>query len=215
MWADRSDTGVVGPVLMFRYGMIQHAGMVLGLYGSVGHIFAGMRLGAETPYGRSDWYRGFSSLKGACQVVRREVYEAVGGYDESYQLTVSDIDFCLRVEELGLRNMVNPFARLYHREAATRGRSGYSSDEVRALERRVYGATEDRHYNINLTKMVPTGVPKISEEPRLEELVTNFREAVDQYIVAPLAGEIVNLASSERTRLDGAGHVARGTLASG
>ena len=215
MWAERADTGVVGPALLYPNGTIQHAGMILGLYGSVGHIFSGRRMGTETAYGCSDWYRRYSSITGACQVFRREVFDAVGGYDESYHLTVSDIDFCLRVERLGLQNLVNPFARLYHREAATRGQTGYSHDEVQALARGLYGPWYDRHYNTNLTRMLPTGEPKLAGEPPIEELFARFTCAVDAYLDRDHRRESVTLVPFGVSAVSGAKHASRGMSGGG
>src|SRR5690606_11081392 len=62
-----------------------------------------------------------SAVTGACLVVRRKIYEQVGGLDESLQVAFNDIDFCLRLREAGYHNVWTPFAELYHHESASRG----------------------------------------------------------------------------------------------
>src|SRR3546814_12738544 len=55
-------------------------------------------------------------------LVRREVYDQVGGFEEGLQVAFNDIDFCLRLGAAGYRNIWTPFAELYHHESASRGR---------------------------------------------------------------------------------------------
>ena len=54
-------------------------------------------------------------------MVRREVYEAVGGLDESFAVAFNDVDFCVRVRKAGYQNLFTPFAMLYHYESKSRG----------------------------------------------------------------------------------------------
>jgi len=53
--------------------------------------------------------------------MRRSLFNQVGGYDEGYMLAFGDIDFCIRIHELGYQNIYTPFAELYHFEGKTRG----------------------------------------------------------------------------------------------
>jgi GT2 family glycosyltransferase len=62
-----------------------------------------------------------SAVTAACLLIRRTVFDKVGGLDESLRVAFNDIDFCLRVRALGYRNVWTPFAELYHHESATRG----------------------------------------------------------------------------------------------
>ena len=133
-WATRPEIGVVGTKLVRANHTIQHAGIVLGLNGFVGHIY----LNAPKDYvgllGSVDWYRNYLAVTGACQMVRRDVFEAVGGYDEDYRLAFSDIDFCLKVHEKGYLNLYTPFASLYHYEGVSRGYSTPPEDILRAYQ---------------------------------------------------------------------------------
>ena len=133
-WATRPEIGVVGTKLVRANHTIQHAGIVLGLNGFVGHIY----LNAPEDYvgllGLVNWYRNYLAVTGACQMVRRDVFEAVGGYDEDYRLAFSDIDFCLKVHEKGYLNLYTPFASLYHYEGVSRGYSTPPEDILRAYQ---------------------------------------------------------------------------------
>jgi len=120
-WALHPGIGVVGGKLLHRDRSIQHAGIVLGMNGFIGHLY----LNAPEHYhglaGCVDWYRNFYALTGACQAIRRDLFHSVGGYDERFRLAFGDIDFCLRVVKAGLRNLYNPYAVLTHFEGGSRG----------------------------------------------------------------------------------------------
>ncbi len=123
--ATRPDVGAVGPKLLYSDKTIQHAGLVLGLGwpdGVAGHY--GLRAARDDPgpFGSLALLRTVSAVTGACLAVRRELYQAVGGLDER-NLTVAfnDVDFCLRLQEKGYRNLWTPFAELYHLESISRG----------------------------------------------------------------------------------------------
>lgn len=120
-WAINPEIGVVGGKLLHRNRSIQHAGIILGMNGFIGHLY----LNAPEHYhglaGSVDWYRNFYALTGACQAMRRELFHQVGGYDERFRLAFGDIDFCLRVSLAGYRNLYNPHAVLIHYEGGSRG----------------------------------------------------------------------------------------------
>ncbi|MBN3753918.1 glycosyltransferase family 2 protein [Paraburkholderia sp. Tr-20389] len=114
--------GAVGAKLLYPDGTIQHAGVVTGLGGVAGHAH---RLFARDSFGyfsRNAVISSFSAVTAACLIIRKSIYEQVGGLNEA-DLTVAfnDVDFCLRVRDAGYRNVWTPFAELYHHESATRG----------------------------------------------------------------------------------------------
>ncbi len=100
---------------------IQHAGVILGVHGVAAHVYARAPLVAPGHGGRVRVAQGLSAVTGACMLVRRSVFEQVGGLDEQLQVAFNDIDFCLRLREAGYRNVWTPFAELYHHESASRG----------------------------------------------------------------------------------------------
>ena len=96
-WTQLEDVGVVGAKLLRANHTLQHMGIIMGLVGFAGHIY----LNASEHYcglwGSSDWYRDLLAVTGACQMMRRKVFEQVDGYDPGFKLAFGDIDFCLRV----------------------------------------------------------------------------------------------------------------------
>ncbi|MDY7233132.1 glycosyltransferase family 2 protein [Hyalangium rubrum] len=119
--AQRPEVGVVGPMLLFPNRSIQHAGVVLGPGGFATHAFWRGRPDEEwTPFGRADCIRDFLAVTGACMMMRREVFEQVGGYDERMIVSGSDVELALRVVGRGLRCVYTPHACLVHHESATR-----------------------------------------------------------------------------------------------
>lgn len=134
-WAARPEIGVVGTKLIRANHTIQHAGIILGLNRFAGHIYLNAPEDYSGLLGSVDWYRNYIALTGACQMVRRDLFEAVGGYDEAYLLAFSDIDFCLKVYEKGYLNLYTPFASLFHYEGISRGYNTPPADILRGYQR--------------------------------------------------------------------------------
>ncbi len=156
--AMRPDVGAVGAMLYYPNDTIQHAGVVLGVHGVAAHLYAGMPRGYPGHGGRARVAQSLSAVTGACLVVRREVYDQVGGLDPDLAVAFNDIDFCLRVRAAGYRNVWTPFAELYHHESASRGiedteqKKGRFAAEVELMQRR-WGddLAADPAYNVNLS----------------------------------------------------------------
>lgn len=156
--AARPDAGVVGAMLYYPDDTIQHGGVVLGIGGVAGHVHHRSRRGIAGHHGRARAAQEMSAVTGACLVVRRCVFEEVGGFDEGLAVAFNDIDFCLRVLEAGYRNLWTPHAELYHHESASRGHEDTVEKRARfaaevATMRRRWGTflDNDPAYNPNLT----------------------------------------------------------------
>jgi GT2 family glycosyltransferase len=117
----RPEVGAVGAMLYYPDDTIQHAGVIVGLGGVAGHPYSRAARGASGQMGRAGLVQDLSAATGACLLVRRSVYEAVGGLNEQLSVAFNDIDFCLRLRARGWRNVWTPFAELYHHESASRG----------------------------------------------------------------------------------------------
>ena len=117
----RTDIGVVGAMLYYPDETIQHAGVVTGVWEIAAHMHKRLPRGATGYFSRAALVQNYSVVTAACCIVRRSVYEEVGGLDEKLRVAFNDVDFCLRVRERGYRNLWTPFAELYHHESATRG----------------------------------------------------------------------------------------------
>ena len=122
--AVRLEVGAVGARLWYAGDTLQHAGVVLGIHGVAGHVHRFLSRGNVGYCGRASLIQSFSAVTGACLLVRKSVYEEIGGLNESdLQVAGNDIDFCLRLREAGYRNIFTPFAELYHHESASRDRN--------------------------------------------------------------------------------------------
>ena len=118
----RPGVGAVGARLWFPDDTLQHGGVVLGLGGVAGHVHSGIRRDQLGYQGRAALTQNFTAVSAACLVVKKSIFEAVGGLNEQdLAVAYNDVDFCLRVLEVGYRNVWTPFAELYHHESASRG----------------------------------------------------------------------------------------------
>jgi GT2 family glycosyltransferase len=160
--AIRPDVGAVGPKLLYEDKTIQHAGLVLGIEwpgGVAAHYGLRANRGDAGPFGSLALLRTVSAVTGACLAVRRELYQAVGGLDEvSLAVAFNDVDFCLRLQERGYRNLWTPFAELYHLESISRGDDLSGEKLIRfqkekAIMRQRWGRVldSDPYWNPNLS----------------------------------------------------------------
>lgn len=157
--AARPEIGAVGAKLFYSDDTIQHAGVILGIHGVAAHPYS--RKPADHPglNNRARLIQNFSAVTAACLVVRKSVYEEVGGLDPGLAVAFNDVDFCLRVQALGYRNLWTPYARLRHHESMTRGsdetpeRRARFVSEVEFMRRRWADILDnDPAYNPNLTR---------------------------------------------------------------
>jgi glycosyltransferase involved in cell wall biosynthesis/2-polyprenyl-3-methyl-5-hydroxy-6-metoxy-1,4-benzoquinol methylase len=131
----REGIGAVGARLWYPNDTLQHGGVVLGLGGVAGHAMKYLPRGQRGYFGRAVLIQNYSAVTAACMAVRKEVYTKAGGLNED-DLTIAfnDVDFCLRLRELGYRNLWTPHAELYHHESATRGPEDTVEKQSRFLQ---------------------------------------------------------------------------------
>jgi O-antigen biosynthesis protein len=151
--------GAVGAKLYYDDGRIQHAGVVVGIYGVAGHAHR-MFDRLSPGYSGHLWLpHRMSAVTAACTVVRREAWDQVHGFDEkNLPIAFNDVDFCLRLREAGWAVVWTPYAELFHRESISRGsdfvgpRSEDFAREVAYMEARwgFEGLRDDPCYNPNL-----------------------------------------------------------------
>jgi GT2 family glycosyltransferase len=133
--AERPEVGAVGSRLLYPDGAIQHAGVVVGLGGIAGHVLRGLP-GTYPGYASmAIQTRNCSVVTGACMMVRREVFESVGGFDERLPVAFNDVDFCLKLGERRLLVVYCPLAELVHHESRSRGHTDDVAETKRILER--------------------------------------------------------------------------------
>ena len=161
MYAQRPDVGAVGAKLYYPDKTIQHAGIVIGLgaHRTAGHSHykvASTNLGYM---GRLCYAQDVSAVTGACLMVKKTLYDALGGLDESFAVALNDVDFCLRLRDMGLWNVWNPYCELYHFESVSRGsdldgeRAARYEKECELFRSRYATLLEqgDPYYNVNFS----------------------------------------------------------------
>ena len=150
------NVGAVGPLLIYPNRTVQHAGVVLGFRGTADHVMRGFPVGADGYAGSLCCPREVSAVTGACMMMRRSDYLALGGMIEHYASHYQDLDLCLRVVRSGKRILYVPHTVLVHHESASRG--GFYDYIDRALLLDTWGsliADGDRFYNPNFSLETP------------------------------------------------------------
>lgn len=155
----RPEIGCVGAKLYYPNGTLQHAGVILGIGGVAGHSHKYFNGNTAGYFSRLQLAQNLSAVTGACLLVRKNVFDQVGGLNEEHlKVAFNDVDFCLKVREAGYRNLFTPFAELYHHESVSRGTEDNPEKQARfqaeiAYMRQTWGAQLDNDpaYNPNLT----------------------------------------------------------------
>jgi GT2 family glycosyltransferase/SAM-dependent methyltransferase/Flp pilus assembly protein TadD len=148
------DVGIVGSKLLYPDDTVQHAGVVFSRDGAPYHIYR--RVPADSPaVGKR---REFQAVTAACLLIRRDLFEAVGGFDEAFVNGFEDVDLCLKVRGIGFRVIYQPRSVLIHLEGQTLGRKAGEADNYRLLRERwsnlLWLEDEDLHYHTDGYKLV-------------------------------------------------------------
>lgn len=167
--------GAVGAKLWYPNDTLQHGGVILGVGGVAAHFHRELYKGDAGYFGRASLRQQLSAVTGACMLIRKSIYEEVGGLDEEeLKVTFNDVDFCIRVSNAGYRNIFTPFAELIHYESVSRGldatpeRKARFESEVKVMRRRWADLLDhDPFYNPNLT--LDTDAIKCADVPRYQD----------------------------------------------
>lgn len=158
--ANRKEIGCVGAKLYYSNDTLQHGGVILGIGGVANHSHKHSKRNSPGYFARLIVSQNFSAVTAACLLVRREVYEQVGGLDEeNLKIAFNDVDFCLKVREAGYRNLWTPYAELYHHESISRGNEDTPEKQARFRKEVEFMQSKwgdalklDPYYSPNLTK---------------------------------------------------------------
>ncbi|WP_439373046.1 glycosyltransferase family 2 protein [Bradyrhizobium sp. DASA03120] len=149
-WAVRDDVGAVGAKLVYSDGRVRHGGLALGLPGIANPFNYRLRRSAAGYFGRNALVSEVSAVTGACLLVRRSVFEQVGGLDEiNLPVTFSDVDFCLKLRRRGYRNIWTPHAELYHHQSR---RDNSDAHEDNSKDSRGEAAYMLKTWNLELSR---------------------------------------------------------------
>ena len=158
-YCQREDVGIVGAKLYYSDDTVQHAGVVVGVGGFAGHVLTRFRKGETGYFGRLVTIQDTSAVTAACLMIKKSIYQLIGGFDEEFVVALNDIDLCLKVRALGQLVVFNPYAELYHYESKSRGFEDTPEKKARFKKeikrfREKWGeilSKGDPYYNPNLT----------------------------------------------------------------
>jgi len=158
--AVRPGTGAVGAMLTYANGLVQHAGVVMGVGGFAGHAHRFQDPADPGYMNRLLCQQNIAAVTAACLVVSRQKFHEVGGFDaDAFAVAYNDVDLCLKLRAAGYENLWTPYARLKHKESASRARD-YSPERRAAYERECAALTSrwgdiiasDPYYHPALTR---------------------------------------------------------------
>ena len=171
--AQRPAIGAVGASLIFPDRSVQHGGVILGIGGVAGHSHRFAQPNSAGYFGALRAISNYAAVTAACLMVRREAYNRVGGLDETLTVAFNDVDFCLRLQKIGMRNVWLPHVVLVHGESKSRGSDlGISKtrrsirEETVMLERWGDIIARDPYYNVNLTRRAENFAIRIDDATR-------------------------------------------------
>ncbi|MBU2578435.1 glycosyltransferase family 2 protein [Patescibacteria group bacterium] len=157
--SSRPEIGAVGAKLYYPNGLIQHAGVVLGIGGIAGHVYANKPNEFPGQMRRAYLTQNYSAVTGACMTIEKKKFQEIGGLDEkNLAIAFNDIDFCIRLLMSGYQNFWSPYVELYHYESSSRGYEDTIEKQIRFKSESDYMLEKwgpllaaDPAYNLNLT----------------------------------------------------------------
>lgn len=145
--------GAVGPVLLYPDGRVQHAGVVLGCRGTADHAMRFFPAEVDGYAGSLCCSREVSAVTAACLLMRRALFDELGGLSEDYATHYQDVDLCLKIREKNYSIICAAYPRLVHYESLSRKEGGYDRIDRAILIDRWFDQLKspDPFYNVNLS----------------------------------------------------------------
>jgi len=159
-FSQRNDVGAVGGKLFYPDGKLQHAGIIIGIGGVAGHSHKYQDGNHHGYFSRPNIVQNLSAVTAACLMVKKEIFEEVGGLDaDNLKIAFNDVDFCLRIHEKGYLNVFTPYCEAIHHESISRGYEETKEQQERFTREVKFMASRheelfesgDPYYNCNLT----------------------------------------------------------------
>lgn len=159
----RKEIGAIGAKLIYKNKRIQHAGVVLNLTGTAGHVNWNEKENNPGYFGRIMIQQNVSAVTGALLGVSKKVFEEVKGFDETFPISYNDVDFCLKIQDTGKLITYNPYIVAYHYESQSRGYEDTEEKQKRLKKEesklkkkwKKYFDVTDKYYSPNLRTDVP------------------------------------------------------------
>jgi len=150
----QKDVGVVGPKLIFSDNTIQHAGVVFLKTGSGFHPLMKQLENSNGYHNVLNSMRDYSAVTGACLMIKKEIFDKVGTFDNSFDVYYGDADLCLQVVNMGYRVIYTPFTKLLHEGSFTITKNNAShfdiENHLKFIKKWPYLKNGDPFYNSNL-----------------------------------------------------------------
>jgi len=124
-YVEQPDVAAAGPLLKFPDDTVQHAGVVLGFRGTADHVMRNYPVDCDGYAGSLSCAREVSAVTAACMMVKKSLFDDVGGFDEHYSVIYQDVDLCLKFLSRGYRIIFNPRVIITHYECSTRDKNHY------------------------------------------------------------------------------------------
>ena len=129
----RPEVGAVGVKLIYPDNTIQHAGCVVGMGGIAGHMFTDMPANRTGYLRKASILQDMSAVTAACMMMKKSVFDKVGGFTEELAVAFNDVDLCLKTGRAGYLVVYDPYAQLWHMESKSRGAED-SKEKVRRFQ---------------------------------------------------------------------------------
>lgn len=175
----RPEVGIVGAKLLYNDHTVQHAGVLVGAGGLADHVFKGIHEDDPGYMGRAISSQDVSAVTAACVLVKRSVYEEVGGLEDEFQVAFNDVDFCLKVRKAGYLIVYDADVKLFHYESKSRGMEDTTErfirfgNEMMLLNSKwdILSTFVDPYYNPNLSYLEYYKINHTIKEARKQQLI--------------------------------------------
>ena len=159
----REEIGAIGAKLIYKNKRIQHAGVVLNLTGTAGHVNWNEKENNPGYFGRIMIQQNVSAVTGALLGVSKKNFDQVNGFDETFPIAYNDVDFCLKIQDIGKLITYNPYIEAYHYESQSRGYEDTEEKQKRLKKEenklkkkwKKYFDVTDKYYSPNIRTDVP------------------------------------------------------------
>lgn len=184
----RPEVGIVGAKLLYNDHTVQHAGVLVGAGGLADHVFKGIHEDDPGYMGRAISSQDVSAVTAACLMIKKSVYEEVGGLEEEFQVAFNDVDFCLKVRKAGYLIVYDADVKLFHYESKSRGMEDTTErfirfgNEMMLLNSKwdILSTFVDPYYNPNLSYLEYYKINHTIKEARKRQLIARGEYSVSK-----------------------------------